>query len=405
MKKVFLARGAAALSLVAACTCGMLGCTASGSNLTGGVAATVNGTEIPEDEITLAIESVRTDKSLTDEASWGAWLAENGYTPESVREEVLDSYINQEVLRQKAADKGVTVDSSEVDTYVDSMKSNYESDEKWQQALSTAGITEDQYRKNIELSLLYQGVYATFATDETPSDEDLLTYAKMYGSYYDGAKRSSHILFDSGDEATAQQVLDQINAGTLDFATAAEQYSKDTGSAANGGDVGWDKLSSFVTEYTTALTDLGEGQVSGLVTSTYGIHIVKCTQVFTAPEEITSIDQLPTEFAEAVTDMVKQANQSQAYQDWLTQSREESDIVINDMPAKVSYNLDMSKYETSSSSSASTSSASESSTDSSSSAESAEGSSSGSESTEGSSSSSASSESSSSSSSSSAEAA
>lgn len=67
-------------------------------------------------------------------------------------------------------------------------------------------------------------------------------------------------------------MLDKINAGELDFATAAESYSKDTASAAEGGNVGWDRLSNLVTEYTTALADLNKGDVSGLVTSTYGIH-------------------------------------------------------------------------------------------------------------------------------------
>ena len=188
----------------------------------------------------------------------------------------------------------------------------------------------------------------SFADDAAPTDEQLLTAASTYATYYDGAKRSSHILFDASDTETAQQVLDQINAGTLDFATAAEQYSKDTGSAAQGGDVGWDKLSSFVTEYTNGLKELSEGQVSGLVTSSYGIHIIKCTQVFNAPDEITSIDQIPSEFVETIRSMVLQQNEQTAYSDWLSSCRDSSDVVINDMPSGLSYYVDMSKYSSSS---------------------------------------------------------
>ena len=92
------------------------------------------------------------------------------------------------------------------------------------------------------------------------------------------------------DQATAQEVLDKINSGELDFADAAQQYSQDEGSKADGGNVGWDKLTSFVDEYQTALDGLEKDQVSALVTSTYGIHIIKCTDVFTAPDEVTSID-------------------------------------------------------------------------------------------------------------------
>lgn len=347
MKKISLAKSVVTVGLAAACAWSLAGCSgATGSG--GGVAATVNGTEISEDEVTAMVDSVREQQSLSDEDSWGTWMAQYGYTPESVREEVLDGLINQEILLQKAGDRGVTVDDATVDENVESMKANYENDEKWQTALSSVGITEDQYRENIKLSLLYQGVIESFAEDAAPTDEQLLTAASTYATYYDGAKRSSHILFDASDTETAQQVLDQINAGTLDFATAAEQYSKDTGSAAQGGDVGWDKLSSFVTEYTNGLKELSEGQVSGLVTSSYGIHIIKCTQVFNAPDEITSIDQIPSEFVETIRSMVLQQNEQTAYSDWLSSCRDSSDVVINDMPSGLSYYVDMSKYSSSS---------------------------------------------------------
>lgn len=347
MKKISLAKSVVTVGLAAACAWSLAGCSgATGSG--GGVAATVNGTEISEDEVTAMVDSVREQQSLSDEDSWGTWMAQYGYTPESVREEVLDGLINQEILLQKAGDRGVTVDDATVDENVESMKANYENDEKWQAALSSVGITEDQYRENIKLSLLYQGVIESFAEDAAPTDEQLLTAASTYATYYDGAKRSSHILFDASDTETAQQVLDQINAGTLDFATAAEQYSKDTGSAAQGGDVGWDKLSSFVTEYTNGLKELSEGQVSGLVTSSYGIHIIKCTQVFNAPDEITSIDQIPSEFVETIRSMVLQQNEQTAYSDWLSSCRDSSDVVINDMPSGLSYYVDMSKYPSSS---------------------------------------------------------
>ena len=347
MKKISLAKSVVTVGLAAACAWSLAGCSgATGSG--GGVAATVNGTEISEDEVTAMVDSVREQQSLSDEDSWGTWMAQYGYTPESVREEVLDGLINQEILLQKAGDRGVTVDDATVDENVESMKANYENDEKWQAALSSVGITEDQYRENIKLSLLYQGVIESCAEDAAPTDEQLLTAASTYATYYDGAKRSSHILFDASDTETAQQVLDQINAGTLDFATAAEQYSKDTGSAAQGGDVGWDKLSSFVTEYTNGLKELSEGQVSGLVTSSYGIHIIKCTQVFNAPDEITSIDQIPSEFVETIRSMVLQQNEQTAYSDWLSSCRDSSDVVINDMPSGLSYYVDMSKYSSSS---------------------------------------------------------
>lgn len=310
------------------------------------MAATVNGAEIYEDDVTDYIENYRASYSLDTDEAWGEWLAQYGYTPESIREDVINSYVSREIIKQAIEEYGITVDSSEIDGYVNQMRSNYSSDEAWESALSEAGLTEDEYREDIELSLQAEQLKEQVAPEEDPAEEDVLSYCQMYATYYDGAKRSSHILFNSDDQETAQQVLDQINTGVLDFADAATEYSTDEGSAANGGDVGWDKLTSFVTEYTEGLSELEEGQVSGLVTSDYGIHIIKCTDVFTAPEEVTSSDQLPTEFVDNIKTMLRSQNQSSAYNTWLEERTEAADIQINDMPDGLPYWVDMSQYQT-----------------------------------------------------------
>ena len=348
MKKSHIMKAVCAVGLSAACVWSLAACTSGdqASGDSGAVAATVGDVPISEDTVTKYIESIRSQMGVTDEDSWGNWLAQNGYTPESVREEVVNSYVQRELIRTGADERGVTVDSAEVDGYVDQMKQNYDTDEKWQEALTQAGMTEDEYRSEIELQLKNRGLLESFASDEEPSEEDLLQYAQMYATTYDGAKRSSHILFDSGDEATAQEVLDKLNAGELDFAEAAKEYSKD-GSASDGGDVGWDKTSSFVEEYQTALDGLEKDQMSGLVTSTYGIHIIKCTDVFTAPEEVTSLDQIPSDWVDSIKSSLKSQKQNEAYQQWLEEYKESSDVVINPMPEGLPYAVDMSKYQTS----------------------------------------------------------
>ena len=348
MKKSHIMKAVCAVGLSAACVWSLAACTSGdqASGDSGAVAATVGDVPISEDTVTKYIESIRSQMGVTDEDSWGNWLAQNGYTPESVREEVVNSYVQRELIKKGADERGITVDSTEVDGYVDQMKQNYDTDEKWQEALTQAGMTEDEYRSEIELQLKNRGLLESFASDEEPSEEDLLQYAQMYATTYDGAKRSSHILFDSGDEATAREVLDKLNAGELDFAEAAKEYSKD-GSASDGGDVGWDKTSSFVEEYQTALDGLEKDQISGLVTSTYGIHIIKCTDVFTAPEEVTSLDQIPSDWVDSIKSSLKSQKQNEAYQQWLEEYKESSDVVINPMPEGLPYAVDMSKYQTS----------------------------------------------------------
>ena len=338
-------------ALAAASVCLLSSCINSGNNtndnpngLTGGVAATVNGTEIDEDTITNQIQDWRNAYGYSDEDAWGQYLASASTTPEDVREQILDGLIDNELVKQAIAENKITVTDADIDASVDKMKANYDSDDAWQQALQSAGWTEDRYRAQVELSLQTAKLKDTVAPAEAPSQDDILSSIQMYKGDIDGAKRSSHILFDSTDTQTAQEVLDKINSGELDFADAAKQYSKDTGSAANGGDVGWDKLTTFVTAYQDALDGLSLGQVSGLVTSEYGIHIIKCTDVYTAPAEITDVSQVPEEFVQAISDSIESSNQDTAYNAWLSDYRDNADIVINPFPENAPYNLDMSKY-------------------------------------------------------------
>lgn len=350
MKKLSFAKSLVTVGLAAVCAVGVAGCSEEGATTpkqtyTGGVAATVNGVEIQEDTITQAIQDIRAQMGTTDEQSWGEWLAENDYTPETVREEIINSYVDQELVKQGAAAQEITADDGEVNDYVTQMRGNYDSDEAWSEALQSVGLTEDEYRDNIKLSLMTQQLKTKVAENVgDPADDEVLTSAQAYVSSYDGAKKSSHILFDSSDEALAQEVLEKVQSGELDFATAAETYSKDTGSAADGGNVGWDKLSNFVSEYTTALGELEKDQISGLVPSQFGIHIIKCTDVFTAPETLESIDQLPVEFQDSIKAMLRSNNESQAYYTWLEEQRNAADIVINDMPEGLPYWVDMANF-------------------------------------------------------------
>ncbi len=338
-------RTACAVGLAASCFCALTACSSTEES-SGLVAATVNGVEIAEDDITSYIESIRESYSLEDDDSWGSYLASIESSPEDLRTSIIEIYIEEELIRQGAEELGVTVEDSEIDPYIESMRANYDSDEKWEQALQQAGFDdEDAYRELIREYLLSENLLASFEVED-PTDEELLEYASSCLSDFDGAQRSSHILFDAEDTELAQTVLDQINAGEIDFATAAEEYSTDTSSAEDGGDVGWNKINSFVTAYETALEELEVGQVSDLVESTYGIHIITCTDSFTAPEELTSLDQLPDEFIEYLTDELKDEEQSEAYTTWYEEFEESSEIVINDMPEGLSYAVDMSLYET-----------------------------------------------------------
>ena len=116
------------------------------------------------------------------------------------------------------------------------------------------------------------------------TDADLKQYYSEHLSDYRVPDRVmvSHILFKTTgktpDEiakitATAQDVLKQLKAGA-DFAELAKKYSEDT-TAQNGGDLGWIVRGQTVKEFEQAAFSMKPGQISDLVTTTYGIHILK----------------------------------------------------------------------------------------------------------------------------------
>lgn len=352
MKHGALLRKISVVGVSAACCIALVGCGGTNYGYTGGVAATVNGAEIQEDTITKYIQDFRTSSDLTSDDDWGNWMKENSFDPATVRDQVIDYYVENELKKQACDEKGITVERSQVDDEINNMKANYDSDDAWKQALSSAGLTEDQYRESVEAGLLDKALEDAVAGDAaTADDSKVLDMLNTYYTMFNGAKKSSHILFASGDTEKAQEVLDQINAGTLDFAEAAKQYSTDTASAADGGNVGWDAINSFVTDYTDALDGLSVGQVSGLVTSDYGIHIIKCTDEFTCDGKATSLSAYPQEFVDYISNIVKDQSKSTAYSNWFNDYKAQADIQNNDMPESVPYNLDMTKYDNSDSSS------------------------------------------------------
>jgi len=84
--------------------------------------------------------------------------------------------------------------------------------------------------------------------------------------------RARHILVETEDEAKAIKAdLD----GGKDFADVAKEKSKDPGSGAEGGDLGWFTKEQMVPEFAEAAFSLDEGQVSEPVKSDFGWHIIK----------------------------------------------------------------------------------------------------------------------------------
>jgi parvulin-like peptidyl-prolyl isomerase len=160
--------------------------------------------------------------------------------------------------------------------------------------------------------------------DAEVTDEEIAAYYEENQATFEeqAAVRASHILFDKDDKATAEQVLAEVNADG-DFAALATEHSKDPGSAAQGGDLGWsDPARPFVAEFQAALDALEVGEVSALVETEYGWHIIR------VEEEREQRTKPIEEVRDQIEQAILQQRNIEAYQAFLEEVRADAEIEI-----------------------------------------------------------------------------
>jgi peptidyl-prolyl cis-trans isomerase D len=128
------------------------------------------------------------------------------------------------------------------------------------------------------------------------SDDDIKTrYAAKADTFKEAeSRRASHILIlvakTASDaevkaaQAKAQEVLAMVKKSPNDFARLAKEFSQDPGSAAKGGDLDWFGRGMMVKAFEDSVFSLKEGELSDVVKSDFGLHIVRLTGI--RPEKI-----------------------------------------------------------------------------------------------------------------------
>lgn len=161
-------------------------------------------------------------------------------------------------------------------------------------------------------------------------------------------RRASHILIAvpaDADEATkakarekAEGVLAQVKAAPEKFEELAKANSEDTGSAEQGGDLGFFARDMMVKPFSDAAFGMKEGEVSGLVQSEYGFHIIKVTGVKGSGEK--PFDEVRPEL-EAMVRQQQAANRyTQLAESFTNTVYEQSDSL---QPAVAKYSLELKK--------------------------------------------------------------
>ncbi len=133
-------------------------------------------------------------------------------------------------------------------------------------------IELDNNQRTLQAGFAVQGFLETAVSDEQIQARYDETYsAENAQTEYNAA----HILVASQEEA--QAVLDRLNAGE-DFAALAQELSTDTGSGANGGDLGWFTPDLMVEPFSAAVVAMEAGTVGGPVETQFGWHIIRLNE-------------------------------------------------------------------------------------------------------------------------------
>lgn len=149
------------------------------------------------------------------------------------------------------------------------------------------------------------------------NEDDLRTYYQENGARLAGVqqeRRASHILINAPQtmaapereaaKAKAQELLAQVQADPASFASVARAQSQDTGSAPQGGDLGFFSRGAMVPEFEKAAFALAKGQISDVVETEFGFHIIEVTDI--KEPELPSFEALRPKIEEALKEQQAQ---------------------------------------------------------------------------------------------------
>lgn len=307
-----IAKAGVTFAIIGVLTLPLFACGTSGP-----VAAKVNG-----DEITVAVLDAEMSKLKLQSPS--LFEASSGMSEDQIRSEMLSELINQKLLEQEAAKRDIKVTDEDLDAEMSSYADAYGGQEEFEAILSQSGMTIESARELVRWEILRNAILEQEVSESDITDDDIAAYyeANPESFQYEAAKRASHILFNEEDEALAKDVLERARNGE-DFAALATEYSQDEGSAATGGDLGWPTV-DYVPEFEASVASLKVGEISDLVKTEFGWHIIT----------VTDAREAGTQSLEEATDTIRQDLLSErrqaAYQELLDSLREAAKIEIVD---------------------------------------------------------------------------
>lgn len=212
--------------------------------------------------------------------------AQNGYAADVVAEKMIRLNEQQRIvavanLNPENYLKQVQVSDADVNAYYEKSSNEFQLPER--AGIEYVTFSADSLRPTISLSgdeikQYYEEHIADFGTQEQRQAAHILIAVAKQAS--DADKQAA--------KAKAEQVLQQVKQSPAKFAALAKQHSQDPGSVSNGGDLGMFGRGAMVKPFEDSVFSLKAGEVSGLVQSDYGYHIIKLLAVKPAKVQVLS---------------------------------------------------------------------------------------------------------------------
>jgi foldase protein PrsA len=248
----------------------------------------------------------------------------------TLRDQAVAFLVNTEEYRQEGQKLGVSVTQQDVNKQVSLIQKTRfgGSKKKLDDLLKKDGITLAQLEQyNIQPNLLTQKIQAKVTSSAKVSNAEALNYYNKNKSSFSTPAQTTrsvrHILVSSKSQA---EQLETKLANGASFAALAKKYSKDTGSAQDGGKLTAVK-GQLVKPFQDVAFSLKTGKVSQPVHSQFGWHIIQALgPVKNTPAHTQSFAEVKSQIQTNLT----QQKQSTAWQNWLTQ-------LAKDFDGKVKY--------------------------------------------------------------------
>ena len=202
---------------------------------------------------------------------------------------VLDQIVTYTALIHETRARGITVTPAEAkqvtDAKIAELRQQIPDEAAFNKALKDRNMTLERLRSDIRNELaINRMMEAELAGTPTVSDDEVRDFYEKNPDEFTGV-RASHILIrpEGFDEASkkkakeaAEDVLKQARGGS-DFAELAKKHSTD-GSAQQGGDLGFFTKGAMVPQFSSAAFALEPGQISDVVETQFGFHIIKLAE-------------------------------------------------------------------------------------------------------------------------------